>query len=98
MRKAMSLVVGVLAIASLLMLSGCFLFGRWHLHNDSTYTVSAHLLIGNSFEDGTQDRNMKPGATEDLQKDEQPGLLWSPANLVDASIDIGGKAVNFVNK
>ncbi len=98
MKKAMVLVVGVLAIASLLMLGGCSLFGRWHLHNDSTYTVSVYLLIGNSFKDGTQDRNMKPGATEDLQNDEQPGLVWSPANLVDVSIDIGGKAVNFENK
>jgi len=98
MKKAMVPMFKVLALAMLLaVLGGCSLLSRWALHNHSSYTVSVYLL-DNSLKDGRTDFYMSPDQTEELKNDSMPSLLYTPANYVSATADLGGKTLTFKNK
>lgn len=97
MKKALFLLGKVLALTILLAALGeCSLSAHWTLHNHSSYTVSVYLL-DNSLKDGTTSFSMSPGRDQELKNDSMPSLLYSPANYVSATADLGAKTVTFNN-
>jgi hypothetical protein len=97
MKKALFLMAKVLALAMLLaVLGGCSLLSHWALLNHSSYTVSVYLL-DNSLKDGRTDFDMSPGQTEELKIDSMPSLVYTPANYVSVTADLGDKTMTFKN-